>query len=76
LERVLAAVTRNPARVLGLLRKGKVQAGMDADLLVVRADDLSIRDVVARGRVLARDGRLLKLPLSVARGNRRMEYHG
>jgi beta-aspartyl-dipeptidase (metallo-type) len=76
LERVLATVTRNPARVLGLSKKGKVQPGMDADLLVVRADDLSIRDVIARGRVLARDRRLLVPPRSVARGNRNKEYHG
>jgi beta-aspartyl-dipeptidase (metallo-type) len=76
LERVLPVVTRNPARVLGLLRKGKIQAGMDADLLVVRANDLSIRDVIARGRVLALDGRLLKRPLAIARGNRGIGYHG
>jgi beta-aspartyl-dipeptidase (metallo-type) len=58
LEQALSFVTSNPARVLGLARKGQVRVGGDADLLVVD-DDLRIVDVFARGRRMVADGEAL-----------------
>jgi beta-aspartyl-dipeptidase (metallo-type) len=58
LEEVLRAATSNPADALGLRRKGRLAEGMDADLVVVDADTLAVRHVVAGGRVLLRDGRV------------------
>ena len=58
LEQALTFVTSNPARVLGLGRKGRVRVGGDADLLVVD-DELRIVDVFARGRRMVADGEAL-----------------
>ncbi len=59
LELALAVATRNPARALGLSRKGVLAEGNDADVVLLRREDLSVHTVVARGRVLMREGRLL-----------------
>jgi beta-aspartyl-dipeptidase (metallo-type) len=50
--RVFAA---NPARVYKLPGKGRIEAGADADLLVL-GPDLALRDAFARGRRAIADG--------------------
>ena len=45
----LRVVTSNVADATGLRRKGRIAAGMDADL-VAFDDDWRIRTVIARGR--------------------------
>ena len=47
--------TRNPARLYRFARKGALAAGMDADLVVL-GPDLRLRDVLAGGRWMVRDG--------------------
>lgn len=59
LEIALSVATRNPARALGLPRKGVLAEGLDADVVLLRKEDLSVDTVVARGRLLMREGRLL-----------------
>jgi beta-aspartyl-dipeptidase (metallo-type) len=59
LEVALSVATRNPARALGLPRKGVLAEGFDADVVLLRREDLSVHTVVARGRLLMREGRLL-----------------
>jgi beta-aspartyl-dipeptidase (metallo-type) len=56
LPRALSFVTTNPARALGLERKGRIRLGGDADLLVL-GEDLTIEHVFARGRQLVENGR-------------------
>src|SRR3954469_12457878 len=56
LEKVLALVTANTASVLKLAGKGRLEAGKDADLLVLRRDSLEIVEVIARGRRMVRGG--------------------
>jgi beta-aspartyl-dipeptidase (metallo-type) len=56
LERVLPAFTSNPARLLRLARKGRLQPGADADLVVLD-DEGRVADVMARGRWHVRDRR-------------------
>jgi len=56
LEQLLPLATTTPARVLKLQRKGRLERGADADLLVLRRDTLEPVHVVAKGRVLMRDG--------------------
>ena len=58
LEKVLALVTANTAKVLKLAGKGRLEPGMDADLLVLRKDSLEIMEVIARGRRLVKRGKL------------------
>ncbi|MCA9634430.1 MAG: beta-aspartyl-peptidase [Myxococcales bacterium] len=55
LERVLPVFTRNVADLLRLPRKGRLQVGADADLLVL-GDDLAIDGVMAGGRWLVKEG--------------------
>jgi beta-aspartyl-dipeptidase (metallo-type) len=58
LERVLPAFTRNPARLLMLRRKGHLAPGADADLVVL--DEAGgIAEVMARGRWLVQEGRVV-----------------
>jgi beta-aspartyl-dipeptidase (metallo-type) len=56
LERLLPALTANPAALLRLERKGRLAAGMDADLVVLDRDG-GIAEVMARGRWHVRAGR-------------------
>lgn len=56
LERVLPAFTSNPARLLLLKHKGRLEAGADADLVVLGSGG-EVEDVMARGRWHVRSGR-------------------
>jgi beta-aspartyl-dipeptidase (metallo-type) len=55
LERALPPFTSNPGDLLRLSGKGRLGAGVDADLLVLGKDS-EVRDVMARGRWHVRDG--------------------
>jgi beta-aspartyl-dipeptidase (metallo-type) len=52
LEDALALATRNPARVLKLHDVGEIAEGKRADLLLLDAESLELRRVIAGGRVL------------------------
>jgi beta-aspartyl-dipeptidase (metallo-type) len=56
---VIAALTCNPAAALGLAGKGRVAAGLDADLLLFDPADGRIREVFCGGRRLMRSGEVL-----------------
>ena len=60
LEVVLKAVTENPARVLKLVNKGKLQQGFDADLLLLDADTLSLHSVMAKGTWFMQAGSIVR----------------
>lgn len=51
-------ITSNPAKNLSLAHKGKLAPGADADLCFFDKD-LSLIDVMARGNLLMRDGKVL-----------------
>jgi len=59
LEEVLPYVTANTAAALKLGSKGRLAEGCDADVLVVDAGSLTLRDVIAGGRILMRNGAVL-----------------
>ncbi len=59
LAQALTAVTAAPATVLGLPQKGRVAPGLDADLLLLRRDDLLLDSVIAKGRLLVQGGKAL-----------------
>jgi len=60
-EEALLPLTSTPARTYGLEgRKGTIAEGADADILVLRSEDIQLRDVVAKGQVAVRDGQVLK----------------
>lgn len=56
LERILPLATANPAHILKLAGKGRLAAGADADVLVLEPRSLALRDVIARGHCMVRDG--------------------
>ena len=56
LERALPAFTSNPARLLRLSSKGRIQTGADADLVVLDEAGAA-HDVIARGVIHRRGGR-------------------
>ncbi|NLN88516.1 MAG: beta-aspartyl-peptidase [Syntrophomonadaceae bacterium] len=61
LTTVIKTATLNPARILKLYpRKGCLQAGTDADILVCRRNDLSIYRLLARGEVVVSEGKAVK----------------
>ncbi|MEN3328677.1 MAG: hypothetical protein V7638_3484 [Acidobacteriota bacterium] len=56
--RLLALVTKNTANVLKLHDKGELAAGKAADVLVLDADSFELKEVIAGGKRVVRDGRL------------------
>ena len=50
--------TCNPADILGLEGKGRIDVGFDADLLVLESD-FSLEKVLAQGRLVIDDGKVL-----------------
>jgi beta-aspartyl-dipeptidase (metallo-type) len=76
LEQTLSHVTANTAAVLKLEHKGRLEVGRDADLLVLRKDTLEIKDVVARGRRLVRDGKLVFSENFLSESNRLIRLEG
>ncbi len=59
LETALKVLTSNPARILKLKQKGKIEVGLDADLLLLD-NDLKINAVFALGVQMVENGVLLK----------------
>lgn len=76
LETVLPMVTANTARVLGLPDKGSLAAGADADIAVLDRESLEVLHVIARGKLLVRDGEVVLHERAMDESNRRMELHG
>jgi len=56
LETALRALTSNPAKVLKLHRKGRIKAGMDADICILDKD-IDVDTVIAKGKIMVRDKR-------------------
>jgi beta-aspartyl-dipeptidase (metallo-type) len=76
LERLLPLVTSNTAAALKLPRKGRLAEGLDADVVVIDRDKLTPRHVIARGKVLMRDGRLVEHERFLESSNREVTLHG
>lgn len=55
---VIAALTRNPANALNLSRKGRIEPGADADLLLLEPGTKQLTDVFCLGRRLIREGNI------------------
>jgi len=57
LETALRAVTVNPAHILKLSSKGRIEAGYDADLCLLRKGTLQLDTVICRGRKMVSGGK-------------------
>jgi len=60
LEMALKVITVNPARALKLRGKGRLEAGADADIVLLDSKTLEIAGVLARGRWMLRDGEVVR----------------
>ena len=76
LEQVLKLVTSNPARALKLSGKGKLEEGKDADLIVLRKGSLEIKDVIAQGRQMVKEGKLIVAERFLEGSTRRITLYG
>ena len=59
LSDAICSITAAPAAVLGLKQKGRLAEKLDADLVLLRRDDLGIDSVFAKGRPLVAQGKAL-----------------
>ncbi|EAT10817.1 beta-aspartyl-peptidase [Bermanella marisrubri] len=59
LDKSLACITRNPAKVLGLKQKGEVKKGFDADLCLLDRDSLAVNSVMSRGKWLKLNNKIV-----------------
>ena len=57
LETALRAVTANPARILKLGKKGRLQPGCDADLCLLTEDGQKLHTVIAKGKIMVQEGK-------------------
>lgn len=53
----ICAITAAPAAILKLAQKGRLQPGLDADLVLLNRDDLTINQVFAMGKQLVVEGK-------------------
>ena len=60
LEDAIKVITSNTADIFKLNQKGRIEEGKDADLVFVDKKTLEIRTVICRGKILMRDGKVLK----------------
>jgi beta-aspartyl-dipeptidase (metallo-type) len=56
LEIMLRAVTANPARILKLTGKGRIEAGFDADLCLLDEKELTLNTVFCKGKRMVHEG--------------------
>ena len=57
MEKALRPLTTTPARIYGLdKQKGRIAVGTDADILLLDADSMALRGVIAKGQVMMRNG--------------------
>lgn len=59
LEDAIKVITSNPARALKLNSKGKIEKGMDADVVIIDKDQFKIVNVIVEGREALSEGNLL-----------------
>ncbi|MCA1030384.1 beta-aspartyl-peptidase [Bacillus timonensis] len=59
LEKALQVITSNPARILKLKDKGNIEVGKDADLVFLEKENLNIHSVIAKGKKMIENGKVL-----------------
>jgi beta-aspartyl-dipeptidase (metallo-type) len=76
LELALRFVTSNTAEILKLEKKGKLEKGCDADILVLTKGSLEIRDVLAKGTRVVADGSCRARPKFLEESSRNVSLVG
>lgn len=60
IEEALKVITSNTADLFKLHNKGRIEEGKDADIVLVDKETLEVRTVISRGKILMKDGKVLK----------------
>ncbi len=60
LSDALKVITKNPARNLKLDNKGELVEGKDADIVILNKEELTIETVVARGKRMVENGKVIR----------------
>ncbi|MCX7950745.1 MAG: beta-aspartyl-peptidase [Clostridiales bacterium] len=60
IEKAIKCITQNPAKILKLRNKGRLEAGLDADLVLVEKESLEIDAVIAMGKIMMEQKKLVK----------------
>lgn len=55
LETAIRAITSNPAKILKLKNKGRIEKGYDADLCILEGNTLDIDTVIAKGVIMVQN---------------------
>ena len=56
LEIAIKGITSDPAAILKLENKGHIKEGFDGDICLLTRDTLELKTVIAKGRIMVRDG--------------------
>lgn len=59
LEIAVKGITSNPAAILKLQGKGQIKQGFDADICLLTKDTLELKTVMAKGRLMVKNGKQL-----------------
>ncbi|MGD6844269.1 beta-aspartyl-peptidase [Bacillus infantis] len=59
LDQAIRVITKNPADILKLPHKGSIEAGRDADLVILYPDNYQIDIVIAMGRTMVEGGKAI-----------------
>lgn len=76
LEKILPLVTSNPARILKLDKKGLIDIGADADLVVVDPSTYEIHHVIANGKIFMKDKKMEYEAKYLNYSTRKIEIYG
>lgn len=60
IEKALRVITSNPAELLKLNNKGRIQIGYDADMVILDEDTLEINTVIAKGQIMVENKKVKK----------------
>ena len=56
-DAAIRVITENPARILKLRNKGKIQKGFDGDIVIINKESLEINTVIAKGNAMIEHGK-------------------
>lgn len=76
LEKLLALVTTNTARILKLPHKGKIAEEADADLLILDSKNLELTHVIGNGKIFMKDREMIFEQSFLKESNRKIEIYG
>ncbi|MFL5785111.1 MAG: amidohydrolase family protein [Bacteriovoracaceae bacterium] len=75
-EKILPLITTNPARILKFSKKGRLAVDADADITMIDKRTLSVKHVLARGKIFVRDSEFIPRLKCMMDSNRKIELHG